>query len=133
MNPTPQEVDRPVSAETEPAAKATAGAALPAESGRAARKSARVRVQRVLQPCELRVEANTLPAALMNESRTGFAVLLDSSDGLKIGGKVELRTEAGWVTGEVVYIRKVASCLPSSSCDSLFQVGAKKTRCFFVS
>jgi hypothetical protein len=133
MAPTPQKVQSSVSSERKPAARATAAAASAAKSGRAARKSDRVRVRRVLQPCELRVGDNILPAALMNESRTGFGVLLDTREDVEIGGKVELRTEAGWVTGEVVYIKQVASCLATSSCDKLFQVGAKKTRCYFVS
>jgi len=75
-----------------------------------------------------------LPAALVDESRTGFAILTDRRDGLKIGEKVELRTDAGWVTGQIVYIRKVAPCAYfATKCDSLFQVGAKKTRCFLLS
>jgi hypothetical protein len=136
MNPAAQKARKTVASEESekrPTDKTAANPAPTAKTGRALRKSSRLSVREASQPCELKVEATVLPAALMNESRTGFSVLLDCRDGLQVGGKVELRTAAGHVSGEIVYIRKITSCAYSATkCNTLFQVGVKKTRCFFV-
>ena len=78
------------------------------------------------QSCELKVGTKVLSASLVNESKGGFAVLIDRLDGLKIGKKVELHTNTGWFTVRIVYINKVAP--PENAapeCDSWFRLGMK--------
>jgi hypothetical protein len=119
MNPILQNTPTPLVSDEEPIAK----------TGRDARRSCRLPVPPVHQPCELKVKANVLPAALVNESETGFAVLTDRLDGLEIGEEVELHTDAGWMPVQIVYVEKVAPCAYSATkCDTLFQLGVKKTQ-----
>ena len=67
-----------------------------------------------------------MSALLVNESQGGFAVLVDRPDGLKIGKKVELRTNMGWFMVRVVYINKAARPINAApGCDSWFQAGVR--------
>jgi hypothetical protein len=111
-----------------PADEVTASAEPVAMLGRDQRKSSRQPVKGPQQPCELKVGSHVLPALLVNESHGGFAVMVESADGLKTGRKVQLRTTAGWVSVRIVYLNKVAS--PKSTdrqCDSWFRLGLRKS------
>jgi hypothetical protein len=104
-----------------------------AKQGRDERKSCRSTVPPARQSCELRVGANISSALLANESKHGFAVLIDRLDGLKVGEKVELHTDMGWFKVRIVYINKVTQ--PENAAlnsDSWFRVGMKKARRFFL-
>ena len=97
------------------------------------RKSSRCTVPPARQSCELKVGADVFSALLANESKHGFAVLIDRLDGLKIGKKVELYTDIGRFEVRIVYINKVAQ--PENAAlnsDSWFRVGMKKARRFFL-
>jgi hypothetical protein len=90
------------------------------------RKSSRCTVPPARQPCELKVGANISSASLVNESKDGFAVLIDRLDGLKVGKKVELRTDVGWFMVRIAYINQVAPPRNAApKCDSWFRVGMK--------
>ena len=83
-------------------------------------------VPQARQSCELKVGANVLSASLVNESKAGFAVLIDRLDGLKVGKKVELHTNMGWFMVRIVYISKVAPPRDAApECDSWFRLGMK--------
>ena len=60
------------------------------------------------QPCELNIGDNLIPALLMDESRGGFAVMIDRLEGVKSGKRARLRTDAGWVKVRIIYIKKAA-------------------------
>ena len=72
------------------------------------RKSPRNRVPDARQSCELRVGNDVLPALLVNESRGGFAVLIDRLEGLECGKKVKLHTDMGWFKVRIMHTEKVA-------------------------
>jgi hypothetical protein len=113
--------------------KAATGSEPREKPGPCGRMAHRNRVPQAHQPCELKVDANILPAALVNESKTGFAVLIDCLDGLEIGKEVELHTDLGWFTAQIVYISEVVPCgCFVNKCDSLFQLGVKKTGCMAI-
>ena len=59
------------------------------------RRSCRRTVPQVRQSCELKVGSIVLSASVVNESKTGFSVLIDRLDGLKAGKKVEFNTNRG--------------------------------------
>jgi hypothetical protein len=59
------------------------------------------------QICEMRIGGIRVPAKLVNESATGFGVIIDHLMGLKKRQKVELKTPMGWVRTRVVYITEV--------------------------
>jgi hypothetical protein len=95
--------------------------------GRDQRKSSRQAVPSSRQTCELKVGANLISAVVVNESQGGFAVLASSLEGLKIGKKAQLHTDAGWFTVRVVYVNKVAAPKKTDrDCDSWFRLGLKK-------
>ena len=59
--------------------------------------------------------------------------MIDRLDGLRIGKKVKLHTDMGWLTVRTVYINKVAR--PENAapeCDSWFRLGLKEARSFFL-
>ncbi len=95
------------------------------------RKSRRSRVQQGRQSCELKVGADLLPALLVDESRGGFAVLIDRLEGLKSGKRVKLRTDMGWFKVRVIYVKKAARpAHADSNSDCWFRLGLKKARSF---
>jgi hypothetical protein len=98
--------------------------------GRDERRSHRHVVPQARQPCEVKIGANVLSASLLNESESGFAVLVNRLDGLKIGQKVQLYTKPKWITVRVVHIEQVArpkDASPSNrECDHWFRLGMKK-------
>jgi hypothetical protein len=97
------------------------------------RKSDRNRVPEARQSCELNVGDNLIPALLMDESRDGFAVMIDRLEGVKSGKKAKLRTDAGWVNVRIIYITKAAPPAysdPKSDC--WFRLGLRKARSFFL-
>jgi hypothetical protein len=128
MNPTTQPVhDCGVSGVT-PVETATADAAALTKPERGERHAQRVPVLPDHQPCALKVGDKILPAALINESKTGLAVLTDRLDGLDIGREVELLTDAGTVRVQIVYINEVATCAYRiTKCKTLYQLGVKRT------
>ena len=74
-----------------------------------------------------------MSASLVNESKDGFAVLIDRLDGLKIGKKAELHTDMGRFTVRIVYIDKVGQPIDAAfKSDCWFRVGMKKARSFFL-
>ena len=90
------------------------------------RKSGRCKVPPARQACAVKVEGNVLTASLENDSKDGFAVLIDRLDLLKVGKKVELRTEMGWFVVRIVYINQVARPKDAApECDSWFRLGVK--------
>ena len=98
------------------------------ESGGRKRKSLRRVVPLDRQSCKLKVGDRLLPAALVNESRGGFAVWIDGEDSPRIGEKVRLRTDQGWFTARIVYVREVAKSQNAQfKRDAWFQLGLKKT------
>jgi hypothetical protein len=105
----------------------------PCAPGRDDRKSARSHVPKARQSCELKVGANVAPALLVDESRGGFAILIDRLEGLKSGKKAKLHTDMGWFLVRIVYIKKAARPSGSDSkCDTWFRVGLRKARSFFL-
>jgi hypothetical protein len=67
-----------------------------------------------------------LSAVLANESKRGFAVLVDRLDGLQVGEKLELHTEWGRFKVQVVFINGVAPPEDAApQCASWFQIGMK--------
>jgi hypothetical protein len=128
MNPILPDAQDPRVSEQGPTEAATAGTTPPAQASQFERRAPRIPVPQVHQPCELKTQANIFGAALINESDTGFAVLIDRLDGLDIGVEVELHTDTEWMAVEIVYIKKVIPCASSvTKCDSLFQLGVRKT------
>lgn len=88
------------------------------------RKSCRFKVPQARRACELKVEADFLSASLANESKDGFAILIDCADNLKVRKLVELHTLRGCFLVWVVYIRKVARPKDAPpERDSWFKVG----------
>ena len=63
--------------------------------GRDDRKSTRNQVSKARQSCELKVGTGVVPALLVDESRGGFAILIDRLEGLKRGKKAKLHTDMG--------------------------------------
>ena len=94
--------------------------------GRDDRKSHRRTVEPSHRACEVKVGSNALSATLVNESKDGFAVLMNCVDGLKMGKKVELLTKMGRFTVRIVYIKKVARPDHTAKSDSWFRLGVKK-------
>ncbi len=108
--------DEPAGTGTEPIAKPL----------RDERRSCRCTVPQARQPCELEVGTNVLSASLLNESKDGFAILVDRVGWLKAGKKVVLRTDAGAFMVRIVYIKEVAPPRNAANkCDSWFRVGMK--------
>jgi hypothetical protein len=107
---------------------ATVGIVPPVTPNRGERQACRIPVLPDHQPCQLKIGDKFVPAALINESKTGLAVLTDRVDGLAAGTKADLLTDTETVPIEIVYIEKVAPCAYSATkCDTLFQLGVKKT------
>ena len=97
------------------------------------RKSCRRTVPEARQSCELKVGADVFPALLVDESRGGFAVLIDRLDDLESGKKVKLHTDMGWFTVRIVYVKKVVRPAHSNStCDTWFRLGLRKARSFLL-
>jgi hypothetical protein len=97
------------------------------QPSREERKSDRCPVPQSRQSCEVKVGASVLSASLVNESQSGFGVLIDRLEGIKAGKKVELHTKTGWVTVRVVYVKKVAAPRNTTSkSDAWFWLGMKK-------
>lgn len=96
------------------------------------RRSRRYNVPKDRQPCELKSKDSAWPVLLVNESESGCAVLTDRLNGLQNADKVELRTDKGWVTFRVVYIKAAArpEYAPTKS-DTWFRLGLKKANRFF--
>ena len=97
------------------------------------RKSCRNPVPEARQPCELNIGDNLIPALLMDESRGGFAVMIDRLEGVKSGKRAKLRTDAGWVNVRIIYIKKAAPPAysdPQSDC--WFRLGLRRARSFFL-
>jgi hypothetical protein len=101
--------------------------------GRDDRKSYRYPMPKARQSCELKVGDDLLPAVLLDESKGGFAILIDRLNGLKSGKKAELHTDMGWFKVRIVYIKSAerpAYSDPSSDC--WFRLGLRKARSFFL-
>jgi hypothetical protein len=97
------------------------------------RKSCRFQVPEGRQSCELKVGASLLPAMLVDESKGGFAVLIERLEGLKSGKKVALRTDLGWCKVRIIYVRKAAPPANSDAkSDCWFRLGLRKARSFFL-
>jgi hypothetical protein len=129
MNAILQKVRKLLVSEEEPTNKATTGTEPDAKPGRDERKSCRCRVPKERRSCELKVGDNVLSALLANESKRGFAVLIERLGGLKVGEKAELHTEWGWFKVRIVFINEVAPPEDADpKCASWFQVGMKVRR-----
>ena len=97
------------------------------------RKSVRNQVPQARQSCELKVGAEVVPALLVDESRGGFAILIDRLEGLKSGKRAKLHTDTGWFEVRIVYVRKAAPPPGSASkSDTWFRAGLRKKRSFFL-
>jgi hypothetical protein len=129
MNPISQELPEFLTLDEESTDAAVAAVTALAKPGRDDRKSCRFNVPQARQSCELKVGHNVLSASLLNASRDGFAVLIDRTDGLSVGKKIELHTNMGWFTVRIVYINKVGrpQGVPPE-CDSWFRVGMRIKR-----
>ena len=104
--------------------------------GREDRKSSRIAVPAARQSCELKVGDDLLSALLVDESRGGFAVLIDRLEGIELGKKADLRTDRGWFKVRIVYIAEAAPhAHPAHSdpkCDSWFRLGLRKASSFLM-
>jgi hypothetical protein len=126
MNPIVQTMPKSLVAEEQPTGEEPL-----AKLRRDSRKSCRSTVPKERQACELKVGANVSSALLANESKHGFAVLIDRLNGLKIGKKAELHTDMGRFTVRIVYINKVGQPIDAAfQSDCWFRVGMKKARSF---
>jgi hypothetical protein len=106
--------------------EAITGKVLLSKPGIEDRRSCRHTVPQVHQSCELKVGSNVMSASLVNKSKTGFSVLIDRLEDLKVGKKVELHANMGWFTVQIVYINKVAPPKNTApECDSWFKLGLK--------
>ena len=129
MNPIAQKMPKSLVFEEKPTHETMADTKPSAMPRRDERKSCRCTVPEARRSCELKVGADVLPASLANESKTGFAVLIDRLGGLKRGDKVKLHTDKGWFTVRIVYIKEVTQPeYIDLKSDSWFRVGMKKAR-----
>jgi hypothetical protein len=127
------EPDEEIPADHALAGQAAAVEKLPCAPGRDERKSVRSQVPEARRSCELKIGADVLPALLVDESRGGFAVLIDHLDGLKSGKKAKLHTDMGWFQVRIVYIRKTARpSFSNSKSDTWLRLGLRKKRSFFL-
>jgi hypothetical protein len=79
------------------------------------------------------VGADPLPALLIDESRGGFAVLIDRLEGIKPGKKAKLHTDMGWFQVRIVYVKEAARPAHSNTkSDCWFRLGLRKKRSFFL-
>jgi hypothetical protein len=102
-------------------------------SRREDRKWYRNPVPKERQSCELKVGADLLPALLVDESKGGFAVLIDCREELKCGKKASLHTDMGWFQVRIVYSKKTARPTHvSSKSDCWLRLGLRKARSFFL-
>jgi hypothetical protein len=126
MNPILQKVRKLLGSKGKPTDNAANGTEPPAKRSREERRSGRCRIPKEQQTCELKVGTSVLPALLVNESKRGFAALIDRLEGLKVGDKVELHTKWAWFKVRVVFINRVAPPEDAApGCASWFQVGMK--------
>lgn len=95
MNPIVQKIQEILVSKEGPTDEAITGTKPLLKPGRDERRSDRCMVPQARQSCEFKVGANVLSASLVNESKDGFAVLIDRLDGLKVGQKVKLHTNIG--------------------------------------
>lgn len=106
----------------------------PASPGREDRRSPRYSVPLAQQPCVLEIDANALPASLVDMSEGGFAVLVERLEGLKIGKQIKLKTDMGCFTVHITYINEVAPPKKATSdADCYYRLGMKKSRKSFLS
>jgi hypothetical protein len=97
------------------------------------RKSLRNTVPEDRQSCELKMGATLSPAMLLDESRGGFSVLVESREGIKTGRCCKLHTDAGWFKVRVVYIKEAARPRHlTSGSECWFRLGLRKARSFFL-
>ena len=123
----------PFSTDADPTDEAIPGKESVAKLGRDDRRSARSLVPKDRQACQLKVGASAFPALLVDKSAGGFAILIDSLDGLKAGKKIELHTDVGRFKVRIVYINTVARPKDAASeCDSWFRIGLRKARSFHL-
>jgi hypothetical protein len=88
------------------------------------RRSSRFKVPQARRSCELKVGDNLLSALLVNESKDGFAVLVDRVDSLKARKTVELHTVRGSFLVWIVYIKDIVRPKDTATeCGPWFQVG----------
>jgi uncharacterized protein YbcI len=115
-----------VASKEEPTDEAIAGDGPLAKLHRDGRKSRRFVVPPARQSCELKVGGKVLSALLVDESQGGFGVWADRLEGLKAGENVKLRTDKGWFTVRVVYVKEIVK-----SQDTKLHLGLKKANGFF--
>ena len=126
MNSIFEKVRKLLGSKDKPTGNAATGTEPLAKRSQEERKSGRCTIPKERQSCELKVGDNVLSALLVNESKRGFAVLIDRLDGLKVGENVELDTQWGWFKVRVVFINRVAPPEDAApECASWFQVGMK--------
>jgi hypothetical protein len=126
MNPILQTVRRLFGSKEKPTGNAATAAGLPANRSQEERRSGRCRIPKEQQACELKVGTSVLSGLLANESKRGFAVLVDRMEGLKVGAKAELHTKWACFRVQVAFINRVAPPEDTAAdSDSWFQVGLK--------
>jgi uncharacterized protein YbcI len=122
----------PLASKKAPSAGAVARKKPPANLSRDKRRSNRRNVQQARQACELKVGANIVSALLVNESKTGFAVLTKRLADLKIGALIQLHTDNGFFTVRVVHVKEVARPRDASPAwRPKFRLGLKKEHGLF--
>jgi hypothetical protein len=91
------------------------------------RRSTRWKVPLERQSCEVKIGGNVYSGALLDESRDGFALVVDNLNDLKVGQKVEVHTYQGWFKVRIVHLNPVAKPkdAPIAS-DSCLRLGTKK-------
>ena len=131
--PTEDELDREIPADHDLTGEAAAVQKPAYAPGRDERKSVRNQVPQTRQSCELKIGTDVAPALLVDESRGGFAILIDCREGLKCGKKARLHTDTGWFLVRIVYVKKAAPPSGSDSkCDTWSRLGLRKARSFFL-
>jgi hypothetical protein len=126
MNSILQKVRKLLGSKGKSTDNAATGTEPPTKRSQEERRSGRCRIPKEQQSCELKAGTSVLPALLANESKRGFAVLIDRLDGLKVGDKVELHTKWAWFKVQVVFINEAAPPEDAApECASWFQVGMK--------
>jgi hypothetical protein len=71
------------------------------------RKSSRCTIPASRLSCELRLGSVVLPAMLLNESNSGFGVLVGGLPSISANQRAQLRNDRGWFDCRIVHVMEV--------------------------
>jgi hypothetical protein len=89
------------------------------------RKSSRYPVSVARTRCELRVNSQILPAMLLNESHSGFGVLVGKLPSISRNQRAQLHTDCGWFDCRIVHVMEV---VPTKAIPELEAAPARPVR-----